>query len=193
MTLYMDPSAESRADVILDMLEDNDWRAFTVITDTSRSGDAIWRRILKLVDTSSGWNIQSVITFEENKLNATSFFTELKKNTGSKVIVLHCGAADAQRIFTIAGWLQMTSPGYTWIITDKVFSNSKQNLRNYPENIMAIRTVQTEHPEELIHDAVAIVTRAVAEMAQDQLSLPSGRSSCWQTSEENTQHDTLFR
>ncbi|XP_066275121.1 uncharacterized protein [Branchiostoma lanceolatum] len=77
----------------------------------------------QLIAGQKGWRVHTMQSFDPTENPADIDVTpqlQVIKNTGARIIVLHCLASYAQQILDRASLLGMTGAGWAWVVSDGI-------------------------------------------------------------------------
>ncbi|KAH7934307.1 hypothetical protein HPB49_024787 [Dermacentor silvarum] len=105
--------------------------------------------------------LERVIEYEPGITDITQELEETKE-IHCRVFVLYATAEDATGIYSEVAFLNMTSPGYVWIV-------SEQALRapNVPDGVLGLELVNASDERAHIRDSVQVIALALKELQKD--------------------------
>ncbi|XP_077140177.1 glutamate receptor ionotropic, NMDA 1 isoform X4 [Ranitomeya variabilis] len=134
-------------------------------------------------DNKRGPKAEKVLHFEPGTKNVTALLTEAK-GLEARVIILSASEDDASTIYKTALVLEMTGPGYVWLVGEREISGSA--LRYAPDGVIGLQLINGKNESAHISDAVAIVAQAIHDLFEkENITDPPrgcvGNTNIWKT------------
>lgn len=178
-------SITQQAIVMLSIMEEYDWRVFSVITSTF-PGCRDFISFLKTTVENSfvDWDVQNVITLDASYTDAQTL-TQLKK-IHSSVILLYCSKDESIRIFEEARSLGLMGYGYIWIVPNLVTGNTEVIPFEFPSGLVSVSYDDWDYNlEARVRDGLGIITTAASAMLDTYSIIPEAKTSCYGQNERN--------
>jgi len=198
MYLQLNPSKSHLADVLVGVLEANTWHHVCLVTETSHSDDGFVSSFLRLTSDHRKWHIEANIRLSTRRDDLIDRKLRDFVVLQSRVIVLHCGAALARRVFQIAREHGLLQRGYAWFVTDDAIATAQRSLRDYPVGVVGLTFDHRRNYHDLIASSVSLMSKAADSLAgsvQNAGISASGTHDCWAEQSKHTHSEgrTLFR
>ncbi|KAM4664583.1 glutamate receptor ionotropic, NMDA 1 isoform 3-T3 [Discoglossus pictus] len=112
-------------------------------------------------DNKRGPKAEKVLQFDPGTKNVTALLLEAKE-LEARVIILSASEEDASTVYKTAASLNMTGPGYVWLVGEREISGSA--LRYAPDGVIGLQLINGKNESAHISDAVAVVGQAIHDM-----------------------------
>ncbi|KAL3206747.1 hypothetical protein MRX96_039952 [Rhipicephalus microplus] len=154
------PPYSQQADVWVELLQFLKYRCVVFIHSSDNDGRATLGRFQNKAEPQ-GIKLERVIEYEPGITDITQELEETKE-LHCRVFVLYATAEDATGIYSEVAFLNMTSPGYVWIV-------SEQALRapNVPDGVLGLELVNASDEKAHIRDSVQVIALALKELQKD--------------------------
>ncbi|KAK8764714.1 hypothetical protein V5799_032678 [Amblyomma americanum] len=154
------PPYSQQADVWVELLQFLKYRCVVFIHSSDNDGRATLGRFQNKAEPQ-GIKLERVIEYEPGITDITQELEETKE-LHCRVFVLYATAEDATGIYSEVAFLNMTSPGYIWIV-------SEQALRapNVPDGVLGLELVNASDEKAHIRDSVQVIALALKELQKD--------------------------
>ncbi|KAG0418372.1 hypothetical protein HPB47_004894, partial [Ixodes persulcatus] len=154
------PPYSQQADVWVELLQFLKYRCVVFIHSSDNDGRATLGRFQNKAEPQ-GIKLERVIEYEPGITDITQELEE-SKELHCRVFVLYATADDATGIYSEVAFLNMTSPGYVWIV-------SEQALRapNVPDGVLGLELVNASDERAHIRDSVEVIALALKELQKD--------------------------
>ncbi|KAH7939110.1 hypothetical protein HPB52_005873 [Rhipicephalus sanguineus] len=154
------PPYSQQADVWVELLQFLKYRCVVFIHSSDNDGRATLGRFQNKAEPQ-GIKLERVIEYEPGITDITQELEETKE-LHCRVFVLYATAEDATGIYSEVAFLNMTSPGYVWIV-------SEQALRapNVPDGVLGLELVNASDERAHIRDSVQVIALALKELQKD--------------------------
>ncbi|XP_070383016.1 glutamate [NMDA] receptor subunit 1-like isoform X2 [Dermacentor albipictus] len=154
------PPYSQQADVWVELLQFLKYRCVVFIHSSDNDGRATLGRFQNKAEPQ-GIKLERVIEYEPGITDITQELEETKE-IHCRVFVLYATAEDATGIYSEVAFLNMTSPGYVWIV-------SEQALRapNVPDGVLGLELVNASDERAHIRDSVQVIALALKELQKD--------------------------
>ncbi|KAM3910847.1 glutamate receptor ionotropic, NMDA 1 isoform 4-T5 [Leptodactylus fuscus] len=134
-------------------------------------------------DNKRGPKAEKVLHFEPGTKNVTALLTEAK-GLEARVIILSASEDDASTVYKTAAVLEMTGPGYVWLVGEREISGSA--LRYAPDGVIGLQLINGKNESAHISDAVAVAAQAIHELFEkENITDPPrgcvGNTNIWKT------------
>lgn len=154
------PPYSQQADVWVELLQFLKYRCVVFIHSSDNDGRATLGRFQNKAEPQ-GIKLERVIEYEPGITDITQELEETKE-LHCRVFVLYATADDATGIYSEVAFLNMTGPGYVWIV-------SEQALRapNVPDGVLGLELVNASDERAHIRDSVQVIALALKELQKD--------------------------
>ncbi|KAH8030937.1 hypothetical protein HPB51_012405 [Rhipicephalus microplus] len=167
-------SLSDKADVWVELLQFLKYRCVVFIHSSDNDGRATLGRFQNKAEPQ-GIKVYTRHRFKRRRVdssnessNTNQAFTDITqeleetKELHCRVFVLYATAEDATGIYSEVAFLNMTSPGYVWIV-------SEQALRapNVPDGVLGLELVNASDERAHIRDSVQVIALALKELQKD--------------------------
>ncbi len=200
--LQLDPSKSLLARAMVRQLDDNMWTCASIIVEDIYANDGFLETFKHEVANSyhaRWWQVEDRIILSKSDTDTTMDYRlhRLYENK-SRVIILHCSVELARRVFRIAkinGFID----GYAWFLTnDLVVYDPQILMEDYPVGLVAFRLDYHYRDEDLVRDAVTLISMATEKFASDfgySLDGHIHTNGCWTlpSTEQLVFSETYFR
>nr|XP_033816102.1 glutamate receptor ionotropic, NMDA 1 isoform X1 [Geotrypetes seraphini] len=176
--------------IILIVSEDHEGRAAQKKLETlleereSKSKKRNYENLDQLsYDNKRGPKADKVLHFNPGTKNMTSLLLEAKE-LEARVIILSASEDDAASIYKAAAPLNMTGPGYVWLVGEREISGNA--LRYAPDGVIGLQLINGKNESAHISDAVGVVGQAIHELLEkENITDPPkgcvGNTNIWKT------------
>ncbi len=203
MYLQLNPSTSLLARAMVRQLDDNEWFFASLIVEDIYANDGFLENFLHEVEHSRNrhwWRVEDRIILSKSHTDTTMDYRlhRLYENK-SRVIILHCSAELARRVFRIAKINGFTDQSYAWFITHDLVVYDPDILKeDYPVGLVAFRLDYNYRDEDLVRDAVTLISMATEKFASDYGYSLDGHihtNGCWTlpSAEQLMFSETYFR
>ncbi|XP_071043007.1 glutamate [NMDA] receptor subunit 1 [Parasteatoda tepidariorum] len=147
------PPYSNQADVWIEILKFLNYKCVTFIHSSDNDGRSTLGRFQNLADFS-GIKVEDIIEYETG---ITEISQKLEEAMGRycRVFILYASTEDAESIFKEVDALNMTSPGYVWIVSEQALL-----APNKPDGVIGLKLVNSTDEESHIRDSVTVIARA---------------------------------
>uniref|UniRef100_A0A4W3JG02 Glutamate receptor n=1 Tax=Callorhinchus milii TaxID=7868 RepID=A0A4W3JG02_CALMI len=134
-------------------------------------------------DSRRGPKAEKVLQFEPGTANMTSILMEARE-LEARVIVLSANEDDAVTMYKTATILNMTGPGYVWLVGEREISG--RAMQHVPEGVIGLQLINGKNESAHINDAVGIVAQSIHELfVKENITDPPrgcvGNTNIWKT------------
>ncbi|XP_043914717.1 glutamate receptor ionotropic, NMDA 1 isoform X4 [Protopterus annectens] len=134
-------------------------------------------------DNKRGPKAEKVLQFHPGTKNMTSLLLEAKE-LEARVIILSASEDDAASVYRAATLLNMTGPGYVWLVGEREISGNA--LRYAPDGVIGLQLINGKNETAHIRDSVAVVAQSVHELFEkENITDPPkgcvGNTNIWKT------------
>ncbi|XP_032905168.1 glutamate receptor ionotropic, NMDA 1 isoform X2 [Amblyraja radiata] len=134
-------------------------------------------------DSRRGPKAEKILQFEPGTTNMTSMLLEAK-DLEARVIILSANEDDAVTMYKTATLLNMTGPGYVWLVGEREISG--RAMQHVPEGVIGLQLIDGKNETAHIHDAVGIVAQSIHELFEkENITDPPkgcvGNTNIWKT------------
>ncbi|XP_078083660.1 glutamate receptor ionotropic, NMDA 1a [Mustelus asterias] len=134
-------------------------------------------------DSRRGPKAEKVLQFEPGTTNMTSMLLEAKE-LEARVIILSANEDDAVTMYKTATLLNMTGPGYVWLVGEREISG--RAMQHVPEGVIGLQLIDGKNESAHINDAVGIVAQSIHELFEkENITDPPkgcvGNTNIWKT------------
>ncbi|XP_043575621.1 glutamate receptor ionotropic, NMDA 1a [Chiloscyllium plagiosum] len=134
-------------------------------------------------DSRRGPKAEKVLQFEPGTTNMTSMLLEAKE-LEARVIILSASEDDAVTMYKTATFLNMTGPGYVWLVGEREISG--RAMQHVPEGVIGLQLIDGKNETAHINDAVGIVAQSIHELFEkENITDPPkgcvGNTNIWKT------------
>ncbi|RWS17195.1 hypothetical protein B4U79_11248 [Dinothrombium tinctorium] len=152
------PSYSQQVDVWVAMLKELDYRHVVFIHSANYDGRTTFIRFQTLAEKEN-IIIRSIIEYEPGVTDITEELDEADEELQCRVYLLYTNALDAQSIFIEVSRLNMTAPGYVWIVSEQALKAT-----NVPDGVLALKLFNATNGVGHIRDSVYIIGMAIRDM-----------------------------
>jgi len=154
------PPYSHQVDVWIEMLKELDYRYVVFIHSADYDGRSAFSRFESLAeDPTNNIQIKAVIEYEPGLTNIIEELEEADEEIKVRVYLMYANEMDAQAIFVEISRLNMTAPGYVWIVSEQAL-----HAPNVPDGILGLKLFNATNTGGHIRDAVYITGMAIKEM-----------------------------
>ncbi|KAI5633392.1 receptor family ligand binding region domain-containing protein [Phthorimaea operculella] len=157
------PPYSHQADVWVDVLKHFNYMKVIIIHSSDTDGRAILGRFQTTSqsvdeDVDRKVVVEQVIEFEPG---LDSFADKLAdvKSAQARVFLMYASKTDAEIIFRDATFLNMTTAGYVWMVTEQAL-----DAANAPEGLLGLRLVNATNEHAHIQDSIYVLASAIRDM-----------------------------
>ena len=152
------PPYSHQVDVWIEILKELDYRFVVFIHSADYDGRSSFSRFEGLAQEAD-IHIKAVIEYEAGLTNIAEELEDADEEMKVRVYLMYANDMDSQAIFVEVARLNMTAPGYVWLV-------SEQSLMapNVPDGILGLRLFNASNTAGHIRDAVYIIGMALKEM-----------------------------
>ncbi|XP_069465957.1 glutamate receptor ionotropic, NMDA 1 isoform X2 [Ambystoma mexicanum] len=197
------PPYSHQANVWFEMMRLFNWNHIILIVSEDHEGRAAQKKLETLLeereskskkrnyenldqlsyDNRRGPKAEKVLQFNPGIKNVTSLLLEAKE-LEARVIILSASEEDAGAVYRSAAVLNMTGPGYVWLVGEREISGSA--LEYAPDGVIGLQLINGKNESAHISDAVAVVGQAVHELFEkENITDPPrgcvGNTNIWKT------------
>ncbi|RWS30727.1 hypothetical protein B4U80_08658 [Leptotrombidium deliense] len=179
------PPYSHQVDVWVILLKELDYRHVVFIHSANYDGRTTFIRFENLAEKEN-IIIRSIIEYEPGVTDIVNELEEADEEIQCRVYLLYTSDLDAQSIFIEVSRLNMTAPGYVWIV-------SEQALRatNVPDGVLALKLFNATNGVGHIRDSVYIVGMAIRDMYLNE-NITKPPSHCGDLSKNQWETGTKF-
>ncbi|XP_022254048.1 glutamate receptor ionotropic, NMDA 3A-like [Limulus polyphemus] len=167
MYLSLDPVVTDLTDGVFQLLNSSKWYDVVLVADDSETSSSLVRRLGNLMKRPL-WRPLFVIRLQ-NKLSKDEILNRLSDvvKSFSRVILLHCDKELAEKVFEIAGELNLLSGEWMWIVLEQSVHITEGPVNSFPPGLLAIRLRSFTVNRHRVRAAVRILTKAVHHIEQN--------------------------
>ncbi|XP_019617116.1 PREDICTED: glutamate receptor 2-like [Branchiostoma belcheri] len=130
---------------LIDLLEHFSWDQMSIFVSNDDYG--VHGLVdFQLIAGENGWRIHTIQSFDPTE-NAADIVVQSQlgviKDTGARIIVLHCLASYAAEILRVASTMDMTGAGWAWVVSDGITgldlfdtTNGTANVPDYLQGLL---------------------------------------------------------
>ncbi|XP_055953034.1 glutamate [NMDA] receptor subunit 1-like isoform X2 [Argiope bruennichi] len=146
------PPYSNQADVWIEILKFLNYKCVTFIHSSDNDGRSTLGRFQNLAD-QPGIKVEDIIEYETG---ITEISQKLEEAQGRycRVFILYASTEDAESIFREVEALNMTTPGYVWIVSEQALL-----APNKPDGVIGLKLVNATDEEAHIKDSVMVIAR----------------------------------
>ncbi|XP_063374819.1 glutamate [NMDA] receptor subunit 1 [Cydia amplana] len=157
------PPYSHQADVWVDVLKHFNYMKVIFIHSSDTDGRAILGRFQTTSqsvdeDVDRKVVVEQVIEFEPGLDSFSDKLIEVK-TARSRVFLMYASKTDAEIIFRDATFLNMTTTGYVWVVTEQAL-----DAANAPEGLLGLRLVNATNEHAHIQDSIYVLASAIRDM-----------------------------
>ncbi|KAL0818978.1 hypothetical protein ABMA28_008267 [Loxostege sticticalis] len=157
------PPYSHQADVWVDVLKHFNYMKVIVIHSSDTDGRAILGRFQTTSqnvddDVDRKVVVEQVIEFEPGLDSFSDKLIEVK-SAQARVFLMYASKTDAEIIFRDATFLNMTTTGYVWMVTEQAL-----DAANAPEGLLGLRLVNATNEHAHIQDSIYVLASAIRDM-----------------------------
>lgn len=152
------PPYSHQVDVWIEILKELEYKYVVVIHSADYDGRSSFTRF-ELLAEEADIHIKAVIEYEAGLTNIAEELEETDEEMKVRVYLLYANEIDAQAIFVEVARLNMTAPGYVWIVSEQAL-----HAPNVPDGILGLKLFNSSNSAGHIRDAVYITGMAIKEM-----------------------------
>lgn len=177
------PPYSNQADVWIEILKFLNYKCVTFIHSSDNDGRSTLGRFQNLADTPN-IKVEDIIEYETG-LTDISQRLEEAQGRYCRVFILYANTEDAESIFREVEALNMTSPGYVWIVSEQALL-----APNKPDGILGLKLVNATDEESHIKDSVMVIARAFRQLYYNTTHIESAPKDCsthekdWETGQK---------
>uniref|UniRef100_A0A671P0S4 Glutamate receptor n=1 Tax=Sinocyclocheilus anshuiensis TaxID=1608454 RepID=A0A671P0S4_9TELE len=196
------PPYSHQAQVWFDMMREFQWNHIILIVSDDHEGRAAQKRLETLLeeretksknrnyenldqlsfDNKRGPKAEKVLLFSQDT-NLTALLQEAKE-LEARVIILSASEDEAAAIYKAARQLNMTGPGYVWLVGEREMSGKA--LSEAPDGLLGLQLINGKNESAHIYDAVAVVAQSIQELFEkENITEPPrgcvGNTNIWKT------------
>lgn len=179
------PPYSHQVDVWIELLKRLNYSHVVFIHSADYNGRTTFARFQSLAD-KNGIQIRSIVEYEPGVTDIVNELEEIDQEIQCRVYLLYVNQLEAQSIFMEIRQLNMTDPGYVWIVSETALQAG-----NVPDGVLALRLFNASNGNGHILDSVYIVGMAIKEMFKNEnITLPP--SSCGDVARNQWSTGTKF-
>ena len=152
------PPYSHQVDVWIEMLKELEYKHVVFIHSADYDGRSSFTRFEMLAEEAN-IHIKAVIEYEAGLTEIAEELAEADEEMQVRVYLLYANEIDAQAIFIEVARLNMTAPGYVWIVSEQALRST-----NVPDGVLALKLFNSTNGAGHIRDAVYIIGMAIKEM-----------------------------
>ncbi|CAG4966150.1 unnamed protein product [Parnassius apollo] len=157
------PPYSHQADVWVDVLKHFNYMKVIVIHSSDTDGRAILGRFQTTSqsideDVDRKVVVEQVIEFEPGLDSFSDRLIDVK-SAQARVFLMYASKTDAEIIFRDATYLNMTTTGYVWMVTEQAL-----DAANAPEGLLGLRLVNATNEHAHIQDSIYVLASAIRDM-----------------------------
>ncbi|XP_076354948.1 glutamate receptor ionotropic, NMDA 3A-like [Tachypleus tridentatus] len=166
MYLSLDPVVTDLADGVFQLINSSKWYDVILVADDSETSSSLVRHLGNLMKRPL-WRPLLVIRLQK-KLSEDEILNRLSDvvKSFSRVILLHCDKELAEKVFKIAGELNLLSGEWIWIVLEQSVHITEGPVNSYPAGLLAIRLRSFTANRHRVRTAVRILTTAIHRIEQ---------------------------
>ncbi|XP_054715976.1 glutamate [NMDA] receptor subunit 1-like [Uloborus diversus] len=151
------PPYSNQADVWIEILKFLNYKCVTFIHSSDNDGRSTLGRFQNLADTPN-IKVEDIIEYETG-ITEISQRLEEARGRYCRVFILYANTEDAESIFREVDALNMTSPGYVWIVSEQALL-----APNKPDGAIGLKLINATDEEAHIKDSVMVIARAFRQL-----------------------------
>ncbi|CAL1298352.1 unnamed protein product [Larinioides sclopetarius] len=151
------PPYSNQADVWIEILKFLNYKCVTFIHSSDNDGRSTLGRFQNLAD-HPGIKVEDIIEYETG-ISEISQKLEEAQGRYCRVFILYASTEDAEIIFREVEALNMTTPGYVWIVSEQALL-----APNKPDGVIGLKLVNATDEEAHIKDSVMVIARGFREL-----------------------------
>ncbi|XP_042193500.1 glutamate receptor ionotropic, NMDA 1a isoform X3 [Callorhinchus milii] len=176
------PPYSHQAQVWFEMMRIFKWGHIILIVSNDHEGRAAQKKLETLLEERES-KAEKVLQFEPGTANMTSILMEARE-LEARVIVLSANEDDAVTMYKTATILNMTGPGYVWLVGEREISG--RAMQHVPEGVIGLQLINGKNESAHINDAVGIVAQSIHELfVKENITDPPrgcvGNTNIWKT------------
>ncbi|GFU33942.1 glutamate receptor subunit 1 [Nephila pilipes] len=144
------PPYSNQADVWIEILKFLNYKCVTFIHSSDNDGRSTLGRFQNLAD-QPGIKVEDIIEYETGITEITQKLEEAQGRY-CRVFILYASTEDAESIFREVEALNMTLPGYVWIVSEQALL-----APNKPDGAIGLKLVNATDEESHIKDSVMVI------------------------------------
>uniref|UniRef100_T1L122 Glutamate [NMDA] receptor subunit 1 n=1 Tax=Tetranychus urticae TaxID=32264 RepID=T1L122_TETUR len=152
------PPYSHQVDVWIEMLTTLNYSHVVFIHGADYDGRTTFTRFQSLAE-KSGIQIRSVIEYETGVTDIVDELEEADEEIQCRVYLLYANELEAQSIFLEVLKLNMTLPGYVWIVSEAAL-----RATNVPDGVLALQLFNANNRASHIVDSIYIIGLAIRDM-----------------------------
>lgn len=155
------PPYSHQADVWIEILKDLDYQSVVFIHSSDNDGRSTLTRFQNMADAAKV-KVETIIEYEPGLTNIADELNRTKQALVCRVYILYANSDDAEAIFTEIVSLNMTSPGYVWLVSEQALK-----APNKPDGLLGLVLKSSNNEEAHISDSLKVTTMALRDMLND--------------------------
>ncbi|XP_051892710.1 glutamate receptor ionotropic, NMDA 1 isoform X4 [Pristis pectinata] len=176
------PPYSHQAHVWFEMMRRFRWGHIILVVSNDHEGRAAQKKLETLLEEKES-KAEKVLQFEPGTTNMTSMLLEAK-DLEARVIILSANEDDAVTMYKAATLLNMTGPGYVWLVGEREISG--RAMQHVPEGVIGLQLIDGKNETAHINDAVGIVAQSIHELFEkENITDPPkgcvGNTNIWKT------------
>jgi hypothetical protein len=176
-----------QARAIVHILQANQWYYAALITEVNYANDGFLDAFRHLTsDVRWHFDVTLVLPRQRSTAAIDAALLSLLENK-SRVLVLHCSAYVARKVFQVAQQHRLTEKGYVWFVTEDVIVKSPRILRDYPTGLIGVTLSRKFDIKSIVTDVTHLIAKATERFVIEQ-GVNSFKKSCkeYQYAEDET-------
>lgn len=158
------PPYSHQADVWIEMLKELDYTSVVFIHSSDNDGRSTLSRFQNMADGAKV-KVETIIEYEPGLTNIGRELGRSKEMLACRVYILYANSDDAQAIFAEMRPLNMTAPGYVWLVSEQALQAT-----NKPDGLLGLLLKNSDNEEAHIKDSVKVTIMALRDMFNGQTS-----------------------
>ncbi|XP_059850352.1 glutamate receptor ionotropic, NMDA 1-like [Hypanus sabinus] len=176
------PPYSHQAQVWFELMRRFRWGHIILVVSNDHEGRAAQKKLETLLEEKES-KAEKVLQFEPGTTNMTSMLLEAKE-LEARVIILSANEDDAVTMYKTATLLNMTGPGYVWLVGEREISG--RAMQHVPEGVIGLQLINGKNETAHINDAVGIVAQSIHELFEkENITDPPkgcvGNTNIWKT------------
>ncbi|XP_032905175.1 glutamate receptor ionotropic, NMDA 1 isoform X8 [Amblyraja radiata] len=176
------PPYSHQAQAWFEMMRRFRWGHIILVVSNDHEGRATQKKLETLLEEKES-KAEKILQFEPGTTNMTSMLLEAK-DLEARVIILSANEDDAVTMYKTATLLNMTGPGYVWLVGEREISG--RAMQHVPEGVIGLQLIDGKNETAHIHDAVGIVAQSIHELFEkENITDPPkgcvGNTNIWKT------------
>lgn len=152
------PPYSHQADVWIEILKELQYQSVVFIHSSDNDGRSTLSRFQNMADAAKV-KVETIIEYEPGLTNILAELNHTKDELACRVYILYANKEDAEVVFGEVAQLNMTSPGYVWLVSEQAL-----NASNKPDGLLSLVLRHGDDEDAHIKDSVRIAIMALRDL-----------------------------